>query len=153
MADASPLPAAPPAAGAVRAGLLGLSLVAGLALVAATFGDVIVVEGPGGRRLAADTGLDRHGAALLLLAAGCGVLGVLAWRGLRIAATGLLLVGVAAIAIVAAGDVPDLHTTGRIAGASLSATTNPGAGFYVASLGGVLALLSGGGFLLTSNRS
>jgi len=144
MAAASPAPAPT----ALRAGLLGLAFVAGVALVAATFGDVIVVDGTGGRRLAASTGLDRHGPAFLLLAAGCFVLGTLAWRGVRIAATGLVVVGLAALLIVVTGDVGDLRTTGRIAGVP-DATTAAGPGFYLASLGGVLAVLAGGGLLLT----
>lgn len=133
----------------IRAGLLGLAIVASLALVAATFGDVIVVSVRGGRELAADSGLDRHGLALLLLAVACAGLGVLAWQGMRIAATGLLLVGLAVILVMVFGDLPDLHTTGRLPGVTQDATTDPGAGFYLESLGGVLALLAGGGFLLT----
>ena len=119
------------------------------ALLAATFSDVIVVSLGGRRTLAADSGWDRHGPALLLLGAACAVLGVLAWRGTRIAAAGLVLVGLAAILIVLVGDVGDLHTTGAIAGSSENATTDPAGGFYLESLGGVLALLAGGGFLLS----
>lgn len=144
VADPSPSPGSAP----LRAGLLGLALVAALALLAATFSDVIVVSLGGRRTLAADSGWDRHGPALLLLAAACAVLGVLAWRGTRIAAAGLLLVGLAAVLIVVVGDVGDLHTTGAIAGSSEDATTDPASGFYLESLGGVLALLAGGGFLL-----
>jgi len=150
MAATSPTPGAAPGGGAVRAGLLGLAFLAGIALVAATFGDVIVVDGAAGRRLAASTGLDRHGPAFLLLAAGCFALGWLAWRGTRIAATGLVVVGLTVILIVVTGDVGDLHTTGRIAGIA-DATTAAGTGFYLASLGGVLAVLAGGGLLLAGS--
>lgn len=144
VADPSPSPGSAP----LRAGLLGLALVAALALLAATFSDVIVVTLGGRRTLAADTGWDRHGPALLLLGLACAVLGVLAWRGTRIAAAGLILVGVTVVLIVLLGDVGDLHTTGAIAGSSENATTDPGSGFFLESLGGVLAVLAGGGFLL-----
>lgn len=103
--------------------------------------------------MSAASGFDRHGLALLLLAAGAIGLTVLAvGRGGRTPAVGLLVLGAVALLLVILGDVPDLDKTGVYAEIGLDATTEAGTGFYAETIGGVLLLLAGGLLALTTPR-
>lgn len=76
----------------------------------------------------------------------------------RPAALALAALGIIALAIALIGDLPDAHASGLVdAGATLGASgthfveasSTPGAGLYMETLGAVLLLVSGGlGFLL-----
>lgn len=133
----------------VRIGLAALALLGALALVVASFTDVVQVQ-VHGAVVGADSGLDRYGPALVLLAlAGC-VLAALALRGSTPAAAGLLVVGLIVVLLAILGDVPDLDRHGAYPEIGPAAVTAAGAGFYLETLGGVLFLLAGGGLWVTA---
>jgi hypothetical protein len=136
---------------ALRSGLAAAGLAGALLLLAATFTTVISISvGTTARALDADTaqsGWDRHGPALILLA----LLGLwllaMALRGSRVAMVGVAVVGVVALAIAWRSDRPHVHDTGSVGEVYLEATAAPGAGYYFETLGGALLLLAGGGLL------
>ena len=94
--------------------------------------------------LCSPSGGDRHSYALLVL----GLLApVMAW-GAGVgrsapAAVALAVVGVAVLAIVLIGDLPDVTETGEIGLRFEQAEANPASGFYLSLLGGAAALLAG----------
>ncbi|HWH94087.1 MAG TPA: hypothetical protein VNT03_09515, partial [Baekduia sp.] len=114
MADRSAVPAVLP----VRA-VLALAGLAGAALLmVATFTSVIeITVGTTSQVLDADTaqsGWDRHGPALVLLALLAVWLLAAALRGSRVAMAGLVAVGMAALAIAWASDRPHVHDAGSV---------------------------------------
>jgi hypothetical protein len=139
-------------AAALRGALALLGLAGGLLLVVASFTTIIriTVATTRGATPAAGTGSgwDRHGPALIVLALlGLWLLAT-ALRGARIALTGLALVGLVAMGIAFASDRPDVHRTGSVGDVYAEARADPGTGYYLETLGGVLLLVSGGGLLL-----
>jgi hypothetical protein len=147
-AGPSPLPTVLALRGALAvAGLAGAVL-----LVLATFTTIIsITVGTTGRVLDADTaqsGWDRHGPSLLLLALLALWLLASALRGARVAMLGLAVTGLVALAIPTIWDRPDVHDTGAAGAIYAEATANPGTGYYLETLGGALLLVSGGGLLL-----
>lgn len=74
-------------------------------------------------------------AALMAWGAGVG--------GSRPAALGLLAAGLAVLAIVLSVDVPDLDETGQIGLQFAEAEAEPASGFYLALIGGALAVVAG----------
>jgi hypothetical protein len=137
---------------ALRAALALAGLAGGLLLLVASFTTIIeITVGTTSRVLDADTsqsGWDRHGPALLLLA----LLGLwllaLALRRSRVAMVGLLLTGIVALAIAWHWDRPHVHDTGSVGDIYAEATADPGLGYYLETLGGALLLLSGGALLV-----
>lgn len=133
--------------------VLALTGLAGaLLLLVASFTNVIVITvGTTSRVLDADTaqtGWDRHGPALVLLALLALFLLWAALRGSRVAMAGLLVAGVVALAIPTKWDRPHIHEVGSIGDIYASATADPGTGYYLETLGGALLLLSGGALLV-----
>jgi hypothetical protein len=135
--------------------LTGLAAVAAagiLCLVAATFATLIEIRvGTTTRIPNQDThlsGWDRHGPALLVIAVFAAVMIAGALRGARPAMVAIAVLGLVALLIAVAGDVPDLHKTGFIGQVYEDAAAGPKAGFYLETLGGVL-LLAAGGLMLT----
>ena len=63
--------------------------------------------------------------------------------GSRAAAVALVMTGVAVLAIVLIGDLPELNETGEIGLRFDEAEAEPASGFYLSLLGGVLALAAG----------
>jgi hypothetical protein len=133
--------------------VLALTGLAGaVLLLVASFTNVIVIRvGTTSRVLDADTaqtGWDRHGPALVLLA----LLGLfLLWAALRssrVAMVGLLLSGVVALAIPTKWDRPHIHDVGSIGDIYAEATAGAGTGYYLETLGGALLLVSGGALLV-----
>jgi hypothetical protein len=130
--------------------------VAGLAgallLIAATFTSIIEISVETATRGidfdAAQSGWDRHGPALIVLALLALWLLAVALRGTRVAMTGLALTGVATLAIAVAWDRPHVDDTGSVGEVYTEATAQPGTGYYLETLGGVLLLLSGGAMLV-----
>jgi hypothetical protein len=101
--------------------------------------------------MAADTsqsGWDRHGPALVLLALLALFLLAAALRGARVAMAGLIAVGIAVLAIAWLSDRPHIHDTGSVGDVYAEAVADPGAGYYLETLGGALVLLSGGALLV-----
>jgi hypothetical protein len=133
--------------------VLALTGLAGaVLLLVASFTNVIVITvGTTSRVLDADTaqtGWDRHGPALVLLALLALFLLWASLRGSRVAMAGLLVCGVVALAIPTKWDRPHIHEVGSIGDIYASATADPGAGYYFETLGGALLLLSGGALLV-----
>jgi hypothetical protein len=136
--------------------LRGVLAVAGLAgalmVLVASFTSVIdITVGTTSRVLDADTaqsGWDRHGPALVLLALLALFLLAAALRGSRVAAAGLLAAGVVVLAIAWASDKPHVHDTGSVGDVYADATADPGTGYYLETLGGALLVLSGGALLV-----
>lgn len=133
--------------------VLALGSVAGIMMVIADFSPVYSIEvnglpcEPAEPELAdqcAPTGGDRHSYALLVL----GVFAVLmAWgagvgRSLP-AAIALGACGAAVLAIALIGDLPDVNETGAIGVRFEQAAASPSSGFWLALLGGALAVGAG----------
>ena len=137
-----------PRANALRLALLGAAAVGAICLLLATFATVIEIKvGTTTKVPDHDThlsGWDRHGPALLIIAAFAGAMIVGAARGARPAMVALTVLGLVALVIAIVGDVPDLNETGFIGEVYEDAAAGPKAGFYLETLGGVLLLLSGG---------
>jgi hypothetical protein len=134
----------------VRALRIGLSVAAAagvVCLVLATFTTVIEIKvGTTTRLPGRDThlsGWDRHGPALLIVAAFGAAMVAGALRGARPAAIALAVLGLVALGIAVIGDVPDLNETGFIGEVYEDAAAGPSAGFYLETLGGALLLASG----------
>ena len=136
-----------------RIALATLALIGAAMLIAATLLPVL--------RISVDneviTGLDRsgwdeHGAALLALAAFALVLLRPALRGSRPAAVAIALVGIAALAIAIASDLPDVGDTGSIGNRLEDAEIGTGLGAYAETLGGVLLLAAGGILAFANSR-
>jgi hypothetical protein len=121
-------------------------------LLVASFTSVIdITVGTTSKVLDADTaqsGWDRHGPALVLLALLTVFLLSAALRGSRVAMAGLLVCGIVALAIPTIWDRPHIHDTGSVGDVYASAVANPGTGYYLETLGGALVLLSGGALLV-----
>jgi hypothetical protein len=133
--------------------LLALAGLAGAVMVLlAAFTSIIdITVGTTTRVLDADTaqsGWDRHGPALVLLALLALFLLAAALRGARTAMAGLAVTGAVVLAISWAADRPHVHDSGSVGDVYAEATADPGAGYYLETLGGALLLLSGGALLV-----
>jgi hypothetical protein len=136
----------------VRLVLAVTALAGAVLLVVASFTSVIdITVGTTSKVLDADTaqsGWDRHGPALLLLALLAVFLLLSALRGSRVAMAGLLVCGVVALAIPTIWDRPHVHDSGSVGDVYADAAADPGTGYYLETLGGALVLLSGGALLV-----
>ncbi|HEX7297393.1 MAG TPA: hypothetical protein VF257_00215 [Solirubrobacteraceae bacterium] len=141
---------------ALRAGLAAVAAAGLICLLLATFTTVIgITVGTTSKVPGHDThlsGWDRHGPALIVVAAFAAIVLVGALRGARPAMAALAALGLAALLIVVVGDVPDLDETGFVGEAYEGASAGPQAGFYLETLGAVL-LLAAGGLMLFLGRS
>jgi hypothetical protein len=148
----APGPSAPRSVFALRSGLAIAGLAGALLLIAATFATIIQIRvGTSTKAVGTDTshsGWDRHGPALIVLALLAVCLLVPALRGGRAAMAGLAAAGIAALAIAMVWDRPHVHDTGSVGDIYAEAHADPGPGYYLETLGGALALLSGGALLL-----
>jgi hypothetical protein len=137
-----------PRANALRFALLGAASVGAICLLLATFATVIEIKvGTTTKIPDHDThlsGWDRHGPALLIIAAFAAAMIAGAARGARPAMAALAVLGLAALLIAVIGDVPDLNETGFIGQVYEDAVAGPKAGFYLETLGAILLLASGG---------
>ncbi len=142
----------------VLRGVLGLAGLAGCALlVLATFSTLIEIRVLTTTDLAApidtaQSGWERHGPALLVLAA----LGLFmlagALRGARPAMLALAVTGVASLAIALVWDLPALDDTRGAEELYEGVSAGPEAGYYLETAGGALLVLSGGGLFLIAGR-
>jgi hypothetical protein len=132
--------------------LVVLGLAGAVLLLVATFATVIQIKvGTTSRVVDADTaqsGWDRHGPALIVLALLAVFLLANGLRGSRTAMLGLVVVGIVALAIPTISDRPHVHDTGSVGDVYAEATADPGSGYYLETLGGALLLLSGGSLLV-----
>ena len=136
-----------PRANALRFALLAAAAVGVICLLLATFATVIEIKvGTTTKVPDHDThlsGWDRHGPALLVIAAFAAAMAVGAARGARPAMAALAVLGLVALLIAIVGDVPDLDETGFIGQVYEDAAAGAKGGFSLETLGGVLLLVSG----------
>jgi hypothetical protein len=141
-----------PAVAALRAALAVAGLAGALLLVVATFTTIIEITVETTTRgvdfNAAQSGWDRHGPALIVLALLALWLLAAALRGPRVAMTGVALTGIVTLAIAVHWDRAHVHDTGSVGEVYTEAAANPGTGYYVETLGGALLLLSGSALLV-----
>jgi hypothetical protein len=132
---------------ALRIGLCGAAAAGAICLLLATFSTVIEIKvGTTTNVPGRDThlsGWDRHGPALLIVAAFAATMVAGSLRGARPAMIALAVLGLVALLIAVIGDVSDLDETGFIGEVYEDAAAGPEAGFYLETLGGVLLLASG----------
>ena len=134
--------------------ILGLALVAAVAMIATEFSTIASVDVKGGppceyvanSQAAADcvkTGGDQHSYALILLGLGALAMGWGAALGRsRPAAGALVAIGVIVLAIALLGDLPDTRETGLI-GQAYEAEAKAGAGLTYEVVGAALAVIAG----------
>jgi hypothetical protein len=148
------LPAGFPAPFALRAALAATALAGALLLVVATVSTIIgITVGTTSRLASIDTelsGADRHGPALVLLAAFAVVMIAGALRGARPAMAALVVCGIAALLISLIGDLPHVNDTGQVGVLYSDARAAPRFGYYAETLGGILLVIAGGVMLLAS---
>jgi hypothetical protein len=141
-----------PGVRALRAALALAGLAGALLLIVATFTTIIQITVETTTRAvdydAAQSGWNRHGPALIVLALLALWLLTAALRGARIAMTGLALTGLVALAIAVHWDRSHAHDTGSVGEVYTEATAEPGTGYYLETLGGALLLLSGSALLV-----
>jgi hypothetical protein len=140
-----------PAVLALRGALTIAGLTGAVLLVVASFTTIIAITvETTSRALHADTtqsGWDRHGPALILLALLALWLLAVALRGSRMAMAGLALAGIVSLVIAVSWDRPHIHDTGSVGDVYEQATADPGTGYYLETLGGALLLFCGGALL------
>lgn len=134
----------------LRAVLAVLGLAGCVLLVLATTSSILEIQVLTTSEIAAavdtdQTGWDRHGPALLLLAGLGAAMLVGAVRGARPAAVALLVCGLVALGIAIVDDLPDLDDTGEVGELYEQASAGAKAGYYLETAGGALLLLSGAG--------
>jgi hypothetical protein len=133
-------------AGAGAAGLCGVAALAG-----ATASTVIEITVGTTTRLAnLDTelsGWDRHGPALLVVAAFALLMLVGALRGARPAMAAVVACGAAALLIALGADAPRLNDTGQVGEFYTDASAGPHAGFWLEVVGGTLLVAAGAALL------
>jgi hypothetical protein len=133
-----------------RAGLATVGVAGVAALVAAPFATVIQITVGTTTRLAdLDTelsGWDRHGPALLVVAAFALVmLAGAVHGGSRPAIVAVAVCGAAALLIVLVTDVPHLDDTGQVGRLYTDAVAGPELGFWLELAGGAQLLVAAGG--------
>ena len=149
-----PVPPRAPSGGVLtfRLVLAVIALAGALLLAVASFASVIeITVGSTSKGVDVDTaqsGWDRHGPALLLLGLLAVWLLVVGLRTSRTALGGLVVVGLAALAIAWVWDRPDIHDTGSVGDIYAEAKADPGTGYYLETLGGALMLFAGGSLLV-----
>jgi hypothetical protein len=140
--------------GALRTAAVAAGVVGAAMLGVATFGTVVSITVGTTSRLAnldtALSGWDRHGPALLVVAAFALVMLVGAVRGARPAAVAVLVCGLVALVIAPTFDAPGLGDTGQVGELYTDARAGAGAGFWLEVAGGALLVVSGGALVLAS---
>jgi hypothetical protein len=143
-----------------RATVLTLGVTGAAVLIAAEFAPLLHVRTIAARPRVVQTlqAGPHHGWALLPIAALALGLSGWVWRtGNRVGLAALALLGVAALVVTLAADLPDVHATGLV-GTSATGLTNAQAhaalGLYLETLGGaVLLLAAAAGALLKPTRT
>ena len=83
--------------------------------------------------------------AMVPIALVAAAFGLLVWRsGNRLALLGLGVLGVVALLIALLHDLPDTHAVGLADNNRVSATTTPGVGLYLETLGAILLIATSG---------
>lgn len=146
-------PVDPGFSAALRAGVLGLTLLGALLLVVAEFTTLFTVHTLGASAPIKSVTTGSHNSYGMLLVAALGVL--LAWAaastGNRWALVALLAIGIAALLIALVGDLPDAQATGTIGSVQSgfkSANAKASAGLYLETAGAIVLMIAGGSGLL-----
>ncbi len=129
----------------LRTPILALGGLGALLLLVAEFTDLYVIRSRGDT-VAAGTAGAHHGYALLVIALAALALTGLATRAAapRVIGLALLVLGLAALFVVIAIDLPDLGEEGVYGTITDPATSKAGIGFFLESAGAVLVTLAGG---------
>ena len=96
------------------------------------------------------SGGSNHSYAMLVIGAAAGLLGIGVWRsGSRPALLALGVLGIVALVIALAGDLPDAEASGIATRQFVLGKDHPSAGLYLETLGAVLLIATSGlGFLM-----
>jgi hypothetical protein len=142
----------------VRAGFAAAGAAGVAGLVAATFASVIqITVGTTSRLAGLDTelsGWDRHGPALLVIAAFALVMLAGAVRGgARPAIVAVAVCGAVALLIALATDVLHLDDTGQVGRLYTDASAGPQAGFWLELTGGALLLVAAAGLWVVAGSA
>src|SRR3954471_21378889 len=141
----------------LRIVLLIAAVAGGAALAGATAATVIRITVGTTTRLAnlgpELSGWERHGPALLVIAALALVMLAGAARGARPAMAAVLVCGVFAVVVALGLDLPHLDDTGLVGELYSDASAGPGVGFWLEVGGAALLCVAGGGLLLAERRS
>jgi len=134
----------------------GLAVAAALLMLLSAFSTVVSVDvasgsceqlsdtAPGLADRCVQTGFERHSIVFPLLGLAVIVMALGAWRGgSRPAAAALVVLGAVAAGITVLGDLPASNDTGVIGRDFSGASAEPGAGLWLAVIGGVLVILAG----------
>ena len=135
------------ASGRTGLAVLGLALVAAVALVVSTFLALYDVTTQG-NVLRSVTGYEHHSIAMLLLGLASVPMALGARRGARPAMYALAGIGVVVLIVAFTVDLPAALDEGLLAVTYEGAQAEPGTGFYVETLAGALLLVCGGLALL-----
>jgi hypothetical protein len=137
--------------GLVLAGLAGVA-----ALAAATAATVIRITVGTTTRLAnldtALSGWERHGPALLVIAAFALVMLAGAFRGARPAMVAVFACGLAALVVALGLDLPHVDDTGQVGRLYTDASAGPEIGFWLEVLGGMLLVVCGAWLYVLASR-
>ncbi|MFZ0090319.1 MAG: hypothetical protein WAL63_12480 [Solirubrobacteraceae bacterium] len=148
-------PAGRPSPGVATA-LLGGGLLGSALLVVAEFTPLFTVHaGAHHHHFTRATAGSHHAYGLVSIAVLAAGLSVMWWKSPgRLAMLAIGILGGAALVIALGHDLPDAHAAGlvRYAGGYLPASSTPGAGFYLETVGGVILLLTGAGGILLAPR-
>jgi len=136
---------------AARLALAATSAIGIVLLVASTFTPIIRIKVVTVIQ-ESFTGFERHHVALILIGLLAAAMTVGAFQGARPAMGALAVCGVAVLLIALLGDLPDAGDTGQIGDRYEDAEALTGIGYYLETLGGVLLLAAGGGFLILAGR-
>ncbi|MGI8557944.1 MAG: hypothetical protein ACR2ND_06515 [Solirubrobacteraceae bacterium] len=124
-------------------GALSLLLASFLPVLRLAVADPTVLRG----QRTSYSGFDRHSVSLVLIALVALPAALLAVRGLRVAAFGVLLCALATLLIAVGIDLADLQRTGALGADLTAARFTAGSGYYFETLAGILLLLSAGGLI------
>jgi hypothetical protein len=140
----------------LRLGLFAAGVLGVAALAYATFATVIRITVGTTTHLAnLDTelsGWERHGPALLVIAAFALVMLLGAARGARPAMVAVFACGLAALVVALGLDLPHLDDTGQVGRLYTDASAGPEIGFWLELAGGALLVVCGGGLFVASSR-
>jgi hypothetical protein len=126
--------------------IFGVALIASLLLVAAEFSTLYQAHvSTRAAPIQTVTSGSHNSYAMLPIGGLAAVFGILVWRARsRLALLGIGVLGVVALVIALLHDLPDTHVVGLANHNSVTATTTPGAGLYMETLGAILLIATSG---------
>jgi hypothetical protein len=134
---------------ALRAGAFALAAAGSALLLAATAATVVsvrvgsTVDPVLATGTATASGWERHGPALVLLALAALPLALLALRGSRAAALAVAAVGLTALLVALAGDLPAIRDEAAVREVYADSDVGPGLGWHLETAGAIALVLTG----------